>query len=54
MLRLIILAALGAGAYMAWKRYGQGRGGRQMAEPDEMYDSATIHSVADQSPATPP
>ena len=53
MLRLLILAALGAGAYYAYKKYmtPQGTTTGAMSEPDEMYDAAAIHRDADQPPA---
>ena len=52
MLKLLILAALGAGAYYAYKKYMSPQGATgAMSEPDEMYDAAAIHRDADQAPA---
>lgn len=50
--KLLLLAGLGAGAFMAWKKLAGGRREDDMA--DDMYGSATIHQQADQQPAPTP
>ncbi len=49
MKKLLLLAGLGAGAFVAWKKLSSGRRADETAE--DIYGSTTTHQQADQQPA---
>lgn len=48
MRKLLLLAGLGAGVFMAWQKLKGGRREDELAE--DMYGSAAIHQQADEQP----